>query len=146
MTAKEYLRQLEVMDLCINQKIAERDALYAKASGSGARFDKEPIQGPGPSDSVGNLAAKLADLGAEIDAEIDGYAAAKHRIINQIHSLKNELYIQLLHKRYVEYKRLELIAVEMNYSYDRTRHLHGAALQAFDSRYFKRAPLDVSTQ
>ena len=43
--------------------------------------------------------------------------------------------IDILYKRYVQYKSLEEIAVEMSYSYTRLRHLHGRALQGFKKKY-----------
>jgi hypothetical protein len=40
--------------------------------------------------------------------------------------------VELLYKRYVEFKRLEVIAVELNYTYSYIRAEHGHALQSFD--------------
>ena len=64
--------------------------------------------------------------------EIDYFVDLKHKVINQIQSLDNRSYAEILYKRYIEFKRLELIAVELGYSYNRIRHLHGEALKYFD--------------
>ena len=50
---------------------------------------------------------------------------------SEIQSLDSPVYIDILYKRYVEYKTLEEIAVEMSYSYRQVLRLHGLALQDF---------------
>ena len=52
-------------------------------------------------------------------------------IIGQIHNLHDDRYISVLFKRYVEIKSYELIAVEMNYSFDYVKELHRDALEDF---------------
>ncbi len=47
----------------------------------------------------------------------------------------NPLFVELLHKRYVEFKGLELIAIEMNYTYNHIRHMHGRALENLVKKY-----------
>ena len=66
---------------------------------------------------------------------LDDYAALKHKIIGEIHNMKKPDHIRLLYKKYVENKRLELIAVEMNYTYQYVRELHRYALQEFETTY-----------
>ncbi len=39
-------------------------------------------------------------------AEIDRFIDKKHRMINQIQNLDNTKYMQVLYKRYVEYKKI----------------------------------------
>ena len=73
-----------------------------------------------------SLTGRILDLEAEIDKEIDGFVNKKHQIINQI---------QVLFKRYVEFMRLEVVAVEMGYTYQYTRDLHGNALRNFERSY-----------
>ena len=80
------------------------------------------------------------DLEAEINAEIDRFVDEKHKIINQIQGLKNSDYISLLFKRYVEFKSLERICVEMNFSYDYIKHLHGYALKDFEDKILNTTP------
>ena len=81
------------------------------------------------------LIGKIADLEAEINAEIDSFVNEKHKIINQIQSLKNADYISLLFKRYVEFKKFEIIAIEMNFTYQYVLELHGCALREFETTY-----------
>ena len=72
-----------------------------------------------------DAAMKLYELSCVLRREIVKYANLKQLIIKQIRGLENEVYSQILYKRYVEYKPLETIAGEMGYSYAYMRHLHG---------------------
>ena len=78
---------------------------------------------------------RIIDLEAEINDEIDRFVDEKHKIINQIQRLKNADYISLLFKRYVEYKKFETIAVEMNFTYQYVIEMHRYALKEFETTY-----------
>lgn len=136
MTAKEYLMQVKLLDIKIQQKRAQVDDLKDRATSvSGQQTDAVRVQSSKDGDTIGRKVAKYADLEAEIEADTYELIQLKHSIINQIQQLTDSRYVELLYKRYVEYKRLELIAVEMNYDYDWVRTLHGYALQAFAGEY-----------
>lgn len=130
MQAKQYLKELKRLDTCINQKMQEKAALYTSTIGA-ARTDKDRVQTSGSGDMMPDLIQRLIDLETEINRQIDNFTEQKHTIINQIQALKNETYVSLLSKRYVEFKRLKEIAVEMNYTYQHTRRMHGYALTEF---------------
>lgn len=136
MTAKEHLMQVKLLDIKIQQKRAQVDDLKDRATSvSGQQTDAVRVQSSKDGDTIGRKVAKYADLEAEIEADTYELLQLKHSIINQIQQLTDSRYVELLYKRYVEYKRLELIAVEMNYDYDWARTLHGYALQAFADKY-----------
>lgn len=142
MKAKEYLQQLQRLDTVINQKIKEVHDLRLQAqSGSGLDYSKERVQSSPSGDApFVKPICRIIDLEAEINAEIDKFVDEKHKIINQIQGLKNSDYISLLFKRYVEFKSLEKICVEMNFSYDYIKHLHGYALQDFEDKILNSTP------
>lgn len=137
MKAKEYLQQLQRLDAVINQKIKELEGLRLTLSSVGSiDYAKDRVQTGSSSDApFVRTIEKIADLEAEIDREIDSFVDKKHQIINEIQGLSNAIHIQILFKRYVEFKRLEVISVEMNYTYAYTRELHGYALQDFERTY-----------
>lgn len=142
MKAKEYLQQLQRLDTVINQKIKEVHDLRLQAQSTGGiDYSKERVQ-TSPSGDVPFVKpiCRIIDLEAEINAEIDKFVDEKHKIINQIQGLKNSDYIALLFKRYVEFKSLERICVEMNFSYDYIKHLHGYALKDFEDRILNTTP------
>lgn len=137
MKAKEYLQQLKRLDELINQKIKEVTELRERATSvSGIDYSKDKVQtSPSGDAPFVKLIGKIADLEAEINAEIDSFVNEKHKIINQIQSLKNADYISLLFKRYVEFKKFEIIAIEMNFTYQYVLELHGCALREFETTY-----------
>lgn len=137
MKAKEYLQQLQWLDTVINQKIAELDDLRLKSQGTGSiDYSKDRVQTSSPQEApYVKLIGRIIDLEAEINTEIDKYVDAKHKIINQIQGLQNANYVALLYKRYVEFKKFEVISVEMNFTYQYTIELHGYALRDFQITY-----------
>ncbi len=137
MTAKRYLRSLERLDMMINQKLEELSSLKATLTAIGGMdYSGERVRSSrSPDAPYEKTIEKIADLNAEIDAEIDRFVDEKHKIINQIQGLDNTTYVQVLYKRYVEYKRLGEIAVEMGFTYQYVRRLHGEALLEFERSY-----------
>lgn len=136
MTAKEYLMQIKLLDVKIQQKQAQVDDLRDRAiSVGGQQTDSVRVQSSKDGDNIGRKVAKYADLESGIEADTYELLKLKHKIIKQIQQLSDVRYVELLYKRYVEYKKLELIAVEMNYDYDWVRTLHGYALIDFRTKY-----------
>lgn len=137
MKAKEYLQQLQRLDTVINQKIKELGDLRLKSRSTGAiDYSKKKVQtSPSGDAPFVKLIGRIIDLEAEINAEIDVFVDEKHKIINQIQSLKNSDYISLLFKRYVEFKKFETIAIEMNFTYQYVLNMHGYALKEFEKTY-----------
>lgn len=127
---KEYLRQLERLNAKIEHKRCELEMLRTAMQSVSIKIEGDRVQ-TSPSDKMPDDVAAVVDIEKEIETDTLVLIAARDKIINQIHSLPNSLYIKILYKRYVEYKRLEQIAVELHYSYDRVKHLHGDALQVF---------------
>ncbi len=137
MKAKEYLQQLQRLDVMINQKIKEIDDLRLSAkSVSSLDYSKERVQtSPSGDAPFVKLIGRIAELEAEINAEIDTFVDKKHKIINQIQTLNNSKYIEVLYKKYVEFKRLEVIADEIGYTYQYIVLLHGQALKEFSRKF-----------
>lgn len=136
MGAKEYLNQLQRLDNAINLKLREVDDLRLKSKSIGSSdYSKERVKSS-PSDEAPftKFIERIVDLETEISSEICFFISEKHKIINQIQGLENADYISLLYKKYVEYKDLKQICDEMNFSYDRIRHLHGDALEDFENK------------
>lgn len=137
MTAKEYLKQLKKLDVMINQEVKELEELRLKAMSIGSidyskgRTQTNSFKGA----PFVELIKHIADLEAEINIDIEKLVDRKHKIIKQIQALDDTNYMEILYKRYVEFKKLEEIAVEMNFTYQYTREIHGYALQKFETTY-----------
>lgn len=138
MNAKEYLSQLSRLDAIINQRIKEKSSIRRYlADLSAAAISQEKVQGGSLPEETGftEKVIKMIDLETEIDRMIDEYVDLKHKIIGKIHGLGNASHIKLLYARYVDGKRFEEIAVEMNYAYAYIKQLHKKALQEFETSY-----------
>lgn len=135
MKAKEYLKQVELLDVKIRQKQQEYDELKEMALSTGAfDYSSEKVQTSVSQDLMGNKVGRYVDLEREIKKDIRRYTKLKNEIITQIQSIGNTKYMNILYKRYVEYKRLKTIADEMNYTYEYIRSMHGWALEEFSKK------------
>lgn len=137
MKAKEYLRQLYRLEVVIKQKMKEKEELYYLLRGiSGIDYSREKVQASRPNEAYfAKILEKASGLDEEINSEIDKFIDLKHLIIKQIQSMDEHNYIELLYKRYVEFKDFSTIADEMNYSDRQIFRLHGMALKAFEKRW-----------
>ena len=127
---KEYLRQIRLFDICIRQKEAELAAMRSEIESMSAAVTGERVQ-TSAKDKMSEKVSHIVDLERQIIQDKEKFLRMKDRIINEIQGLDNSVYVDILYKRYVEYKQLEEIAVEMNYSYRQVLRLHGFALQEF---------------
>lgn len=138
MKAKEYLKQIEVLDIKINQKQIELDELHLLAESTGGIQYGERVQTSPRGDTLERKVVKCVQLEQEINEMIDNFVDLKHKIIGEIQGLSDPNHIEILFKKYVDYKKypnLEHIAVAMNYSYPYIKELHGYALAEFSRTY-----------
>ena len=137
MIAKEYLQQLQKINMLINQRMQEKADLSAM-SRCIASFDytKNRVQtSPLEAASFTKTIEKIVVLEEEINGLIQEYVDLKHKIIGEIQGLKNCKFIEILHKKYVEGKGLERVADEMGYTFQYIVLLHGNALKEFSNKY-----------
>ena len=136
MKAKEYLQQLQKLDIVINQKLQELYELKKMGGIKCIDYTMEKVQSSRQyGANFETILIKIIDMENEINAEIDSFIDMKHCIINQIQTLDNSKYMQVLYKRYVEYKRLEMVACEMAYTFQYVVLLHGQALKDFEQNF-----------
>lgn len=136
MKVKDYLKQIQLLDIKIDQRIKQAQNLREIAvAGKGIDYSKDKVQTSVSGDAIAESIIKYVSLENDINRQIDKFVDLKNKIIGQIQGLSDPTYMQLLYKRYIEYKRLELIAVEMGYTYQYTRSLHSQALQEFERTY-----------
>ena len=99
---KEYLRQLHRLEVCIEQRQEELNRLR-EFIGCNAIDYGERVQTSPSADSIPNEVIRRAELEADISRKIERFLQLKHKIINEIQSLDNAVYVNILYKRYVEY-------------------------------------------
>lgn len=136
MNAKEYLEQIESLDIKIRQKEDQLACLRETAGGAAAiRYDKENVQLSITSDIVERNVIRLIEMEEQIFAEKVRLEGLKATIIGQIQSLEDNRYIQILYLRYVKMEKFMEISKQTDYDYDYVRVLHGEALGYFQTRY-----------
>lgn len=132
MKAKEYLMQIEILSVKIEQK-KQRAKEYRDLALCSGGFDyKERVQTSNLGGQIEDRIIRYVSLESEITENIFMLQQMKDKITGEIHNLNNSDYIILLYKRYVECKSLGQIAKDMHYSYDRIKHMHGNALMDFE--------------
>jgi DNA-directed RNA polymerase specialized sigma subunit len=135
MTAKVYLEKLHSLDIKINQKLEELNALKHRSVSISVNTDTERVQTSGSGDKIGNIVSQIVDLDEEINREIDSFYERKHVVINQIQALDDANYIQVLFKKYIQFKSNKEVAQEMQFSAAYVSEVHKTALTAFESVY-----------
>lgn len=134
LSAKEYLKQLEVLDMQINEDVLLLSELKEQATCTGSfDYSKVRVQTSAVGDRLCNDVARYADFDEHINREVDQFVDAKNQIIREIRELRKKNYIQVLYKVYVQYKSVKVAAQEMRKSYSHTQELHRQALKAFET-------------
>lgn len=82
-------------------------------------------------DSMAEKIAKLMDFANEILRCITEQQKKQQNILKQL-DIVEQPYQNILFKVYIQGKNLVRVADEMNYSYERMKHMNGIALNKFD--------------
>lgn len=132
MKAKEYLKQLGLLDTRINNLQRELNRLRDLSQDiQGIDYSTPRVQVSSPGDAIGKNIARCLHLEQEVEEEIKRFAVLKHNIVRQVNSLDNAVFVKILFLRYVEFKKLTEVAAAMGYSYQYVKELHGYALKSF---------------
>lgn len=127
---KRYLQQIRLYDSHINTKLEELQHLKEMVTRITPTLKDDVVSGGSSQDKLADAVVKIVDLEAEIDREIDSYVNAKQEISSVLDRVVDPDQLQVLHKRYVQYKTFEQIACDMNMTYRNVCYIHGKALLA----------------
>ena len=129
--AKEYMMQIQLYDTHITTKLEELRHLKEMVTRITPTLKDDVVSGGGSNsqDKLGDAVAKIVDIEDEINRDIDFYVDAKQSISATLDQITDPDQLQVLHKRYVQYKSWEQIACEMNMTYRNVCYIHGKALQ-----------------
>lgn len=130
MTAKEELLQYKYARKKVDEALEEYEKYKIRAEKVTTILSGMP-RGTSNSNKVEDNAVKMADISKEYEKRWFLAEKEKLRIEKNIDKVE-EPYRTILHKRYIEDKKLEEIATQMNYSFDRVRHMHGEALLKYE--------------
>ena len=131
MNPKEELSQYKFKIKKVSEALEEYERFKERAEKITAIISDNPAHSNKISDKVGDNASKMADLNREYQDRWLEAERERLTIVTKINAIV-EPYRTILMERYVHDKSFEQIACEIGYSYDRTIHLHGEALQEFE--------------
>ena len=96
-------------------------------------FENERVSSsPKMNDAAFTIAVeKTIELNDEINSDIDKLTDLKTKIVCEIEQLSEAKYIDVLYKRYVQFKRFYEISDEMSYSLGHAKKIHRKALKEF---------------
>ena len=135
MTAKEYLRQIAVLDAKIKRRQTEIEELKTAATHITTVFDENKIQSSGRADDkIANIVTRWMTMEQNVAEMLDQLMTLRHKIIGEIHQLTDDRYIRILEMRYVDRETFEQIAVTMHMDIRHIFRLHGYALQEFTQK------------
>lgn len=132
-SAKEYLMQIKLCEIHIDNKLEDLDKLKALVFKVTTALKPDVVSSSGSQDKLGDAIAKIVDLQNEINQAIDDFIDKKREISSIIDKVTNAEQLEVLHKRYLEHKRWEQIACEMNMSFRNVCYIHGRALETVES-------------
>lgn len=124
MTAREYVGQLERIDILLASKSAEKLRWKALALDTGARQSGDKVQGSGNQQKMAGAVESAVDL----DAEILQLQAERHEIVHTLEQLQvDEFWI--LNEVYGKHVSVGQAAWDRGRSYSWARALHNRALE-----------------
>ena len=129
MDAKNYLRQVENIDLRIQNKLIEQQQWRDIALGITASVGGERVQSSKSQQKMADAIEKCVDMEKEIDALIDRLVETKRDVIATIEKLDNPTEYDVLHKRYIQFLSLQDIADMYKRDYTTITTTHGRALK-----------------
>ena len=130
MTVKEYLGQAYRLDQRINSKLEQLESLNGLATKCTSTLTGMPKNPSRSTSMMADAVAKIVDLQAEINRDIDLLVDLKCEMVRVIKHVEHAEYQTLLELRYLCFKTWEQIAVDMNYSIDNVYRIHRKALCA----------------
>ena len=129
MDAKEYLRQVEKLDLRIKNKLIEQRQWRDIALGITANMDGERVQSSGAKSKMADAIDRCVDMEAEIDSLVDNLIEIKKEVIQTIERLDSAVEYDILHRRYIQGMELQEIADHYGKEYGWATTTHGRALK-----------------
>ncbi len=129
MNAKEYLSQARYLDARINAKIKQVESLNALATSATSVLTGMPHSPNKATSKMADIVAKIVDLQAEINRDIDELVDLKKEIAALIKAVDLPDQQTILEKRYLCFQSWEQIAVDMGFSMHYLYKVHNSALE-----------------
>lgn len=129
MNAKEYLQQVQKLDVMIRNKQIEVEQWKAIATSSTSNSsDSERVQTSSEQQKMANAIARYIDIENEINAAIDRLVDLKKDVIQTIEQLPAIEY-DVLHMKYIQFKSFEEIGEKYKKTKRWAESTNGTAIQ-----------------
>lgn len=129
MEAKEFLRQVEKLDVLIQNKLIEQRQWRDIALGITGNMEGERVQSSGGKSKMADAVERCVDMEAEINSLVDNLIAIKKAVVAAIEQLDSPIEYNVLHMRYIQFKGLQEIADHYGRDYGWATTTHGRALR-----------------
>ncbi len=129
MTAKEYLNQAYWLDKRIDSKLEQLSALKDMATKTTSIMSDDVVSHTRNVHSMQDVIAKIIDMQAEINADIDHLVDLKREIMQVIKAVQNPEHQTLLELRYLCFRSWEYVAEELGYNVRHVYRLHDEAVE-----------------
>ena len=132
MTAKEYLSQAYWLDRRINSKLEQLSSLNDIATRSTSVMSDDVVSRTRNVHAMEDVIAKIVDMKAEVNAEIDRLVDLKRDIRELIAQIRKPEYRTLLELRYLGFRTWDAIAEEMGFEPRTIYRFHSNALRVVE--------------
>ena len=122
-----YLQEIEKLDILINNKIIEVEQWKALALKTTSVLTPDKVQSSGSQQKMAEAIEKYIDIEHEINESIDRFYAIKSEILSKIEQLPADEY-DILHRVYVQYIPIKVVADLCDRSYSWAIKLHNKAI------------------
>jgi len=129
MTAKMYLKQIEIMDQRINSKLAVLESLKAMATKTTSTISDMVVSKTRNNQAMEDTIVRIMEMQEQINRDIDRLVALKQEILGKIQEISDPRMQAILEMRYVCQKSWHEIADELHYCESKIFKLHRRALK-----------------
>lgn len=126
--AKLYLKEIEKYEKVIKNKLEELQHLRELAVSFNYNSNSDVVQNSCDADKIGSTVGQIIDKENDLKSTIDEYISKRQERIAVIEELRDPVEYDIIHKRYVQLKSLDEIAIELGYSYVWICKKHNSAL------------------
>ena len=138
--AKDYFAQIRKTDHLIKRLTDTVFTLRSSLTSQSYELNPDKVQTSGPKNTLEETVAKIVDLEADINRRIDELVDMKQEAFTMINRIPDLDQQNILIGRYIQLKKWEDIALELNFSIQWVYELHGKGLLAFsqaNSEFFR---------
>lgn len=132
--AKDFLNQISRLDALINRLLNTVATERSRLTSIGCELKQDKVQTSGPKNTLEETVAKIVDLEADINRRIDELVDMKQEAFTMINRIPDLDQQNILIGRYIQLKKWEDIAFDLNFSISQVYKIHGKALISFSEK------------